>query len=72
MAPGYSGAGAHCSQIPHSTISDHPCPTQNRVGSCSINQAGWPGEFIQRFYSPLFNAATAQNACTTHTGAWIP
>lgn len=64
-------AGENCSQIPDSTYSSSACPSADLVGSCSVNQGG-PGEFIMRYYSPTFDAASAESICTNMQGTWIP
>ncbi len=45
------------------------CPTANRVGSCSLNQAGL-GEIVLRFYAPM-GVEDARNACPS-PGVFTP
>ena len=64
-------AQSTCGQIPDSTYSSSACPTTDLVGSCSMNPGG-PGEFIVRYYSPMYDATSAEAACTALQGTWIP
>jgi hypothetical protein len=45
------------------------CPTANRVGSCTMNEAGL-GEIVIRFYAPL-GVEDARNACAS-PGVFTP
>jgi len=66
-----ASAQENCNQIPGSTFSADPCPTADLVGSCSVNQ-NEAGEFISRYYSPMFNADSAESSCGLMQGTWIP
>jgi hypothetical protein len=44
------------------------CPVASRVGTCYNSAQG----IAVRYYSPSFNAVSAQNACATTSGSWVP
>lgn len=67
-----SSAEESCNQIPDSTYSSGSCTAENRVGRC-VNIPGGDGEFVTSYYSPTFEASTAENACNALPGTiWVP
>lgn len=54
------------------TYSSSDCPTEDLVGSC-INAEDETDEYIFRFYSPVFDAASAESTCGSGgDGRWVP
>jgi len=51
------------------TFASAACATANRVGSCSLDQAGL-GNIVIRFYSPI-TVSDARSACTS-PGVFTP
>jgi len=66
-----ASAEANCKEMPSSTYSSSACPTQDLVGSCAHAQGG-DGEFVTHYYGPTFTASTAESACLSSGGVWIP
>lgn len=60
---------SHCSSA-SGTYAATVCPTDSRVGSCTIS-SGSPDEITLRFFAPD-DATTAQTVCTTQSGVWTP
>ncbi len=55
-----------------STYSPSACPTEDLVGSC-VSDEGGPDEYIFRFYAPVFDTASAEEACLSGgDGTWVP
>lgn len=49
------------------TYSPQPCPTANRIGSCSV-YTGQPTEQTVRYFSPKFDEAHAKTTCAAQVG----
>ena len=47
------------------------CTTTSLVGGCVVDQ-GTAIEMVIRYYSPTYDAGTAQFDCTVRSGTWQP